>query len=362
MVEQGGGGGAMSFLKRFPPPADGIRHQQPDTEALLAGRSLGTGTLYIAESRLSWLENSGVGFSLDYPTISLHAVSRDLSAFPRDHLYVMVNAKFEEETKEAPVTEGEEDDSDDDVEPIAEFRFVPGDKSVLEAMFSAMCECQALHPDPDDEDSDNDYEGDEYDVEARGCDTASGIEGTLIKFANDTKLRGVVDTLEGWDAIQRVLDKPEEWVHGNLRKFNKAKCKVLHLVWGHSQYQHRLGDEGIKSSPAKKDLRVLLDEKLDVTWQCALAAQNTSHVLGCTQSSVASRVREGNLPFSTLVRPHLECCIQLLGPQHSRIWTYWGGSRGGHEDSQESGAPLLWKQAERVGIVQLEEKALGTPY
>lgn len=38
----------------------------------------------------------------------------------------------------------------------------------VEAMFSAMCECQALHPDPEDEDSDNDYEGDEYDVEARG--------------------------------------------------------------------------------------------------------------------------------------------------------------------------------------------------
>ncbi|XP_030333570.1 methylosome subunit pICln [Strigops habroptila] len=168
MAEEGGGA-IMSFLKRFPPPAEGVRHQQPDTEAVLAGRSLGAGTLYIAESRLSWLENSGVGFSLDYPTISLHAVSRDLSAFPWEHLYVMVNARFEEaETKEAPVAEGEEEeeDSDDDAEPIAEFRFVPSDKSALEAMFSAMCECQALHPDPDDEDSDNDYEGEEYDVEA----------------------------------------------------------------------------------------------------------------------------------------------------------------------------------------------------
>uniref|UniRef100_A0A8B9NQ44 Methylosome subunit pICln n=1 Tax=Apteryx owenii TaxID=8824 RepID=A0A8B9NQ44_APTOW len=121
----------MSFLKRFPPPAEGVRHQQPDTEAVLAGRGLGAGTLYIAESRLSWLDNSGLGFSLDYPTISLHAVSRDLNAYPWEHLYVMVNAKFE-----------------------------------VEAMFSAMCECQALHPDPEDEDSDNDYEGEEYDVEA----------------------------------------------------------------------------------------------------------------------------------------------------------------------------------------------------
>ncbi|XP_072650868.1 methylosome subunit pICln isoform X3 [Canis lupus baileyi] len=113
-------------------------------------------------SRLSWLDGSGLGFSLEYPTISLHAVSRDLNAYPREHLYVMVNAKFGEESKESVA---EEEDSDDDVEPIAEFRFVPSDKSALEAMFTAMCECQALHPDPEDEDSD-DYDGEEYDVEA----------------------------------------------------------------------------------------------------------------------------------------------------------------------------------------------------
>uniref|UniRef100_A0A8C0L6L9 Methylosome subunit pICln n=1 Tax=Canis lupus dingo TaxID=286419 RepID=A0A8C0L6L9_CANLU len=149
----------MSFLKSFPLPrsAEGLRQQQPKTEAVLKGKGLGTGTLYIAERccswqdiHLSWLDGSGLGFSLEYPTISLH------------HLYVMVNAKFGEESKESVA---EEEDSDDDVEPIAEFRFVPSDKSALEAMFTAMCECQALHPDPEDEDSD-DYDGEEYDVEA----------------------------------------------------------------------------------------------------------------------------------------------------------------------------------------------------
>lgn len=40
----------------------------------------------------------------------------------------------------------------------------------VESMFSAMCECQALHPDPEDEDSDNDFEGEEYDVEEAGKD------------------------------------------------------------------------------------------------------------------------------------------------------------------------------------------------
>jgi len=56
-----------------------------------------------------------------------------------------------------------------------------------------------------------------------------------------------------------------------------------------------------------------------MSWQCALAAQKASRILGCTKRSVARRAREVILPlYSTLVRPHLESCIQLWSPQHKK--------------------------------------------
>ncbi|KAJ7413624.1 rna-directed dna polymerase from mobile element jockey-like [Willisornis vidua] len=115
-----------------------------------------------------------------------------------------------------------------------------------------------------------------------------------------TKLRGAVDSLECREALQRDLDKLQDWGITNHRKFNKGKCRILHFKWSNPRCVDRLGNECWKM-----DLGVLANGKLNLSQQCPV--RRTNRVLGDIRHSTTSQLREGIvLLCSVLVRPHLQ--------------------------------------------------------
>jgi len=63
-----------------------------------------------------------------------------------------------------------------------------------------------------------------------------------------------VDTPEGCAAIQQDLDRLESWVQRNLMKFNKDKCRDLHLGRNNLMHQYRREADLLESSSVEKDL------------------------------------------------------------------------------------------------------------
>ena len=89
----------------------------------------------------------------------------------------------------------------------------------------------------------------------------------------------------------------------------------------------------------EKDLGVLVGNWLVISQQCDLVAQKANRILGYIAKSVASRSREVILPLcSAMLRPHLECCVQVWAPQFTeRQGTSRESPAEGHEDGEGPG-------------------------
>ena len=88
----------MVVVSSLGPPEEGVRLRVDNVATFLNRKQLGMGTLYISDARVSWVGIHSQGFSLEYPHIALHAVSRDLTQFHQECLYLMIDVRLVDET------------------------------------------------------------------------------------------------------------------------------------------------------------------------------------------------------------------------------------------------------------------------
>jgi len=190
----------------------------------------------------------------------------------------------------------------------------------------------------------------------------SGIECTLCKFADDTKVCGVVNMLEGRDAIQRDFNRLERWAHVNIIKFNKAKCKVLHMGQGNPKHKYRLGREWRRQPWGEEHGGAGWQEAQHDPAMCAHSPESQPYP-GLHQNQCGQQVEGGGSASVLHSRetPPGVLCPALEPSAQERHGPVGAGLK--EATKMTRGTPLLRGQAERVGAVRPgEAKAPWWPY
>ncbi|KAF8968030.1 regulator of volume decrease after cellular swelling-domain-containing protein [Flammula alnicola] len=129
-----------------------IRHKEENVSVTLdpplenfSNQNAVQGTLYVLTSVLAFMSTTGAGFQIEYPAITLHAVSRGESG---PSIYCQLDESIGTENGVAA--------DDDAVTDMRELTIVPQNPESLEAIFEALSQCASLHPDPQGDEDDLD--------------------------------------------------------------------------------------------------------------------------------------------------------------------------------------------------------------
>ena len=97
--------------------------------------------------------------------------------------------------------------------------------------------------------------------------------------------------------------------------FNYGKCKCLHTGHGKEDAQYTMGDSVLNTTVKENYLGLTISTDMKVSEQCAIAAAKGNQI----RRNIVYKEKELIIPlYKTIVRPHLEYCIQAWRPYRKK--------------------------------------------
>jgi len=137
----------------------------------------------------------------------------------------------------------------------------------------------------------------------------------MLKFADDSKIWGRVDTMEEISIMQQDLDVLSQWAIINQMPFNVNKCKVMNIGKKNMKFDYKITGSVIPKTKEEKDLGVFFSDNFKPTLNCSRASKAANKVVGLIRRNISHKGVEGMLIlYKSLVRPLLDYCIQVWKP------------------------------------------------
>ena len=150
-------------------------------------------------------------------------------------------------------------------------------------------------------------------------DLDDDITSEVLKFADDTKVFRKIKSDADRQHLQDDLNKLIEWSEKWQMLFNFGKCKCLHTGHGNENAQYTMGGTVLNTTVKEKDLGLTISADMKVSEQCGIAAAKANQILGLIRRNIVYKEKELIIPlYKTIVRPHLEYCIQAWRPYRKK--------------------------------------------
>ena len=141
----------------------------------------------------------------------------------------------------------------------------------------------------------------------------------LLKFADDTKMAKLIQSLFDAMKFQEDIDNLCKWARDWAMEFNVDKCKIMHLGRKNPRHKYFMNGAELSVTEEERDLGIWTENSLKPGLQCSKAASSANRILGLILKSFHYRTKQTLVPlYKTLVRPKLEFGAAAWNPWYEK--------------------------------------------